>query len=78
LPTSLIPGLAQYLERFPYGCTEQVISKAFPAVVLYGQKDLGGEAGIVEESAVHTMSRLRELQNPKGGFGFMVVWRPGG
>ena len=75
LPTSLIPGLAQYLERFPYGCTEQIISKAFPAVVLYGQNDLGGEAGIVEESVVHTMSRLRELQNQKGGFG---LWWYGG
>ncbi len=75
LPTSLVPGLAQYLERFPYGCTEQVISKAFPAVVLYGQKDLGGEARIVEESVVHTMSRLRELQDRKGGFG---LWWYGG
>ena len=75
LPTSLIPGLAQYLERFPYGCTEQVVSKAFPAVVLYGQKDLGGEAGIVEESVVHTMSRLRELQDQQGGFG---LWWYGG
>ncbi len=75
LPTSLIPGLAQYLERFPYGCTEQVISKAFPAVVLYGQIDLGGEAGIVGESVVHTMSRLRELQDQKGGFG---LWWYGG
>jgi len=75
LPTSLVPGLAQYLERFPYGCSEQVISKAFPAVVLYGQKDLGGEAKIVEESVVHTMSRLRELQNQKGGF---CLWWYGG
>ncbi len=76
LPTSLIPGLVQYLERFPYGCTEQTVSKAFPAVVLYGQPDLGGEAKIVEESVVHTMSRLRELQNQRGGFGYW--WYSGG
>ena len=69
LPISLIPGLAQYLERFPYGCTEQTISKAFPAMILSGQKDLGGDAKAVEQSVVRTMSRLRELQNQNGGFG---------
>ncbi|MBF0552335.1 MAG: alpha-2-macroglobulin family protein, partial [Deltaproteobacteria bacterium] len=40
LPISLVPGLAQFLERFPYGCTEQIVSKAFPAVILSGHKDL--------------------------------------
>jgi len=75
LPISLIPGLAEYLDKFPYGCTEQTISKAFPAVTLYGQKDLGGETETVRASVVNTMSRLRELQNSKGGFGY---WWYGG
>ena len=70
LPVSLIPGLAQYLDRYPYGCTEQTLSKAFPAVILYGQKDLGGDAAIARDSVAHTMKRLRELQNSKGGFGY--------
>ncbi len=75
LPVSLIPGLAQFLDRFPYGCTEQTVSKAFPAVTLYGQKDLGGETATVEASVNNTMGRLRELQNSKGGFGY---WWYGG
>ncbi len=75
LPVSLIPGLAQYLDRFPYGCTEQTVSRAFPAVTLYGQKDLGGDNTAVQESVVNTMRRLRELQNSKGGFGY---WWYGG
>ncbi len=75
LPVSLIPGLAQYLDRFPYGCTEQTVSRAFPAVALYGQKDLGGDNTVVQESVVNTMRRLRELQNSKGGFGY---WWYGG
>lgn len=75
LPISLIPGLSQYLERFPYGCTEQTVSKAMPAVVLSGQKDLGGDAKIVEQSVINTMNRLRELQNHNGGFGY---WWYGG
>lgn len=75
LPVSLIPGLAQYLDRFPYGCTEQTVSRAFPAVTLYGQKDLGGDNTVVTESVVNTMRRLRELQNSRGGFGY---WWYGG
>jgi uncharacterized protein YfaS (alpha-2-macroglobulin family) len=75
LPISLIPGLSQYLERFPYGCTEQTISKAFPALILSGQKDLGGDAKIVAQSVAHTLGRLRELQNSNGGFGY---WWYGG
>ncbi len=75
LPVSLIPGLAQYLDRYPYGCTEQTVSKAFPAVILYGQKDLGGDAAVVQASVTHAMQRLRELQNSKGGFGY---WWYGG
>jgi len=59
------PGACQYLDRFPYGCTEQTISKAFPTVVLYGQQDLGGDAGIVEKSVVHTMSRCVNCKTEK-------------
>jgi uncharacterized repeat protein (TIGR01451 family) len=70
LPVSLIPGLRQYLDRFPYGCTEQTISKAFPAVALYGQKDLGADSNTVEQSVTQAMHHLRELQNGKGGFGY--------
>ncbi|MES2984156.1 MAG: alpha-2-macroglobulin [Pseudomonadota bacterium] len=75
LPVSLIPGLSAYLERFPYGCTEQTISKAMPAVILAGQKDLGGDSKLVEQGVVNAMNRLRELQQPGGGFGYW--WRGG-
>lgn len=75
LPISLIPGLSQYLERFPYGCTEQTLSKAMQAVVLSGQKDLGGDAKIVEQSVINTMNRLGELQNHDGSFS---SWWSGG
>lgn len=70
LPISLIPGLTQYLTRYPYGCTEQTVSKAMPAVILAGQKDLGGDSKIVEQSVANTVNRLRELQNQNGGFGY--------
>ncbi|MGB4100762.1 MAG: alpha-2-macroglobulin [Alphaproteobacteria bacterium] len=76
LPISLIPGLAAYLNHYPYGCTEQILSKAMPAVALAGHKDLGGDAKAVEQGVLHTMSRLRELQNAEGGFGYW--WSHGG
>jgi len=75
LPISLIPGLAQYLDQFPYGCTEQIVSKAFPAVILSGQTELGADAKVVQDSVDHTMRHLREVQNDKGGFGY---WWYGG
>lgn len=75
-PISLVPGLSQYLEKFPYGCTEQIISKAMPGIILSGQKDLGGDAKIIEQSVVNTMNRLRELQNNNGGFSYW--WQGGG
>jgi uncharacterized protein YfaS (alpha-2-macroglobulin family) len=34
MPLGLADGLIQYLNKYPYGCTEQVVSEAFPAVVL--------------------------------------------
>ncbi len=76
LPVSLIPGLSAYLDRYPYGCTEQILSKAIPAVVLVGQKDLGGDSQVVEQSVVNMMGRLRELQGQEGGFGYW--WGGGG
>jgi uncharacterized repeat protein (TIGR01451 family) len=75
LPISLIPGLAAYLDRYPYGCSEQILSKAMPAVVLYGNKDLGGDSKIAEQSVHNTLGRLRELQRDNGSFGYW--WRGG-
>lgn len=34
LPMAATQGLARYLETYPYGCTEQLISKAMPQVTL--------------------------------------------
>ncbi len=75
MPVSLIPGLATYLERYPYGCAEQILSKTMPAAVLYGDKDMGGDSKVAEASVRHTLSRLRELQRHDGSFGY---WGYGG
>src|SRR5215472_1283904 len=41
LPLGLANGLVYYLTKFPYGCTEQVVSEAFPGVVLGTRPELG-------------------------------------
>ncbi len=33
-PLVLVEGLSHYLEHFPHGCTEQVVSQVFPLVGL--------------------------------------------
>lgn len=38
-PLSLVTGLQKYLTDFPYGCTEQLISKAMPLLALLNQPE---------------------------------------
>ena len=40
LPLPLVDGLARYLTEFPHGCTEQILSAAFPYALLHGNADL--------------------------------------
>lgn len=75
LPLSLIPGLEQYLERFPYGCMEQTVSKAMPAVILYGNPEFALDTKLIEASVENAMSRLSEMQHNNGSFGY---WGYGG
>lgn len=70
LPVALIPGLASYLDQYPYGCTEQIISRVMPAAVLYGNKELDGDSKKAEQSVVTALQRLRELQQSDGSFGY--------
>ena len=45
LPLPAIQGLARWLAVYPYGCTEQLISRAFPWAVLLSRPELlGGSA----------------------------------
>jgi uncharacterized protein YfaS (alpha-2-macroglobulin family) len=43
LPVGLARGLIKYLEKFPYGCTEQVVSQAFPALILNHRPEFGNK-----------------------------------
>jgi uncharacterized protein YfaS (alpha-2-macroglobulin family) len=69
LPVGLSRGLIRYLERFPHGCTEQLVSQAFPAIVLRNRTEFGYAPGKVEENLKQVLAMLRSRQNTEGAFG---------
>jgi uncharacterized protein YfaS (alpha-2-macroglobulin family) len=74
LPLGLANGLIYYLVKFPYGCTEQVVSEAFPGVVLGTRPDLGLSAEQVAASLARAIATLQGRQNADGAFG---LWSAG-
>ncbi|HEX9627081.1 MAG TPA: alpha-2-macroglobulin [Acidiferrobacterales bacterium] len=73
LPLGVARGLISYLERFPYGCTEQLVSQAFPAVVLRNRPEFGYAPGKVEANLAQVLRVLRARQNAEGAFGFWAA-----
>ena len=69
LPVALSRGLIRYLERFPHGCTEQLVSQAFPAIVLRNREDFGYAPAKVEQNLEAVLAMLRSRQNAEGAFG---------
>ncbi|QSQ23337.1 alpha-2-macroglobulin [Pyxidicoccus parkwayensis] len=74
LPLGLARGLSTYLEKYPYGCTEQLVSRAFPAVVLKGRRELMGQGPqVAEDSFATALQTLRTRQNEEGAFGLWAA-----
>ncbi|SNT21871.1 alpha-2-macroglobulin family protein [Tropicimonas sediminicola] len=70
------PGLLNALDRYPYGCTEQVTSQALP--LLYFD-EMAQALGLGDREAVdarigEAVDRVLSRQSGTGGFG---LWRPG-
>ncbi len=68
-PLSIGVGLQAYLESYPYGCTEQVISRTLPSVLLtsYSPKNKKLSAKLKEN--LNSITRiLRSRQAADGGF----------
>ncbi|OGT83400.1 MAG: alpha-2-macroglobulin [Gammaproteobacteria bacterium RIFCSPLOWO2_02_FULL_61_13] len=63
-------GLTHYLENYPYSCTEQLVSKALPALVWATPEELAaGDLKAVRAA----FSVLRQRQNAEGGFGLWAA-----
>lgn len=71
LPLGLALGLLGYLEKFPHGCTEQLVSQAMPAIVLHNRPEFGFAPEISEKTLTKIIGTLRSRQNDDGAFG---VW----
>ena len=84
-PWAFASGLMQYLDQYPYGCTEQITSRTLPAVILASRPELAREVArgrtAAEQSAFDAnkvwttyLAQLRSRQNGDGG---LAYW-PGG
>ncbi len=73
LPLGLAHGLAAYLAKFPYLCTEQLVSQTFPAVVLKNRPEFGYTHKNAAANIDRTISVLRARQNAEGAFGFWAA-----
>ncbi|MEM7775150.1 MAG: alpha-2-macroglobulin family protein, partial [Pseudomonadota bacterium] len=70
-----VPGLLAGLDRYPYGCTEQTVSRALP---LLSANALSSEAGLATDDALKdriqtAIQRVLATQDSSGAFG---VWGP--
>ncbi len=70
------PGLLQSLDAYPYGCTEQVTSKAMPLLYLssVAQATGLGEGPAVRERVEAAIAKVLTRQAANGAFG---LWRAG-
>ena len=68
LPAGLIGGLLRFLENFPHGCTEQTVSRNYPAIVLARNPDFDFDDKRIAEHIQHAVDRLRVRQTADGGF----------
>ncbi|NOQ28171.1 MAG: hypothetical protein GQ564_22645 [Bacteroidales bacterium] len=71
LPQGLSKGLVQYLDKFPYGCTEQIVSQGFPYLLLKDVTDYKIEKSKLENKISYTLKVLQARQNGEGKFG---IW----
>jgi uncharacterized repeat protein (TIGR01451 family) len=73
LPQGLMRGLGDYLENYAYGCTEQLVSKAFPTLVSGETMQQGlPRAGIAQHiSEILDVAAMR--QNDEGAFGLWTA-----
>lgn len=69
-PLILVFGLQRYLENFPYGCTEQLVSKAFPLLALGSQPWLNKDPRQVTDKIEASIQALSQRQMSSGGFSY--------
>jgi uncharacterized repeat protein (TIGR01451 family) len=73
VPQGFSRGLGEYLEHYEYGCTEQLISKAFPSLISNETMQQGQTPAEVQQHLQAIYDVLASRQNDQGAIGY---WEP--
>jgi uncharacterized protein YfaS (alpha-2-macroglobulin family) len=74
MPLAFAHGFTSYLSKYPYSCTEQIVSQAVPALVLANRPEFGYVRKEKGASLTELLAELRSRQNDAGAY---KLW-PGG
>ena len=69
-PLILVFGLQRYLDNYPYGCTEQLTSKALPLLAMGNQPWFNQNKAQITEKMNETIQMLSQRQMSNGGFSY--------
>ena len=69
-PLILALGLQRYLENFPYGCTEQLVSKTFPLLAMGNQPWFSNDRRAITNKIQNAIQILSQRQMSSGGFSY--------
>lgn len=72
-PQGLTRGLGNYLEHYEYGCTEQLVSKAFPSLVSDETMQQGLSRAEVAKRVQEILDIAAMRQNDQGAFGYWMM-----
>ena len=72
-PLGIGRSLVRYLKEYPYGCTEQLVSKAFASVIFGADPDLDLNEEDLNKFVSSTFASLSSRQRYKGDFGLWDV-----
>ncbi|MDP5460175.1 alpha-2-macroglobulin [Alishewanella sp. SMS8] len=69
-PLLLVDRLSHYLDTYPHGCTEQMVSQVFPWIPLVKQAHFQAQWPQLNEKFAKLLQALAERQQADGGFAF--------
>ncbi|MCX6875731.1 MAG: MG2 domain-containing protein [Verrucomicrobia bacterium] len=70
VPLGLARGLEAYVREYPYGCSEQITSRAMVKLVASTEADFGLTPKDAAEALRSAISQLASRQRADGGFGY--------
>jgi uncharacterized protein YfaS (alpha-2-macroglobulin family) len=69
-PLILVFGLQRYLDNYPYGCTEQLTSKALPLLAMNSQSWFKKDSSQIDDKVNATIQMLSQRQMSNGSFSY--------